>query len=93
MGLQGRGTLLKRESYERLHATWNDEPSGFTLGWGRRQDEDYGVIHYGAGSGGTFFVRIWLAPKANLAIVAASNSGTGAEATKEAIERLVKEYR
>jgi hypothetical protein len=92
-GLRGRGKLLKQESYEHLHATRNSQPAGFTLGWGRRVDPEYGVVHFGAGSGGTFFVRIWIAPEADFAIVAATNSGNGADATKQAIERLARIHR
>jgi CubicO group peptidase (beta-lactamase class C family) len=92
-GLKGRGRLLKQESYERLHITWNEQPDGFTLGWGLRSDPNYGVVHYGAGSGGTFFVRIWIAPETNIAIVTATNAGTGADATKQIIEQLAKRFR
>ncbi len=93
LGLQGRGKLLRKETYEKLHATWNGQSTGFTLGWGRGLDPEFGVIHFGAGSGGTFFARIWICPTLNLAIVTMTNSGSGGDATKTAIDRLARIYR
>ncbi|MBA2564968.1 MAG: beta-lactamase family protein [Gemmatimonadetes bacterium] len=88
-GLRGRKALLREESYRRLHRTLGGETEGFTLGWGVRNDPDLGIVHYGAGSGGTFFVRITIVPDRDLAIVVASNSGEAAAATKEVISTLL----
>lgn len=88
-GLRGRRALLSPAAYERLHRTLHGEEAGFTLGWGVRKDPKLGVVHYGAGSGGTFFVRIFIVPDRDTAIVAASNSGEAAAATREVIDSLL----
>ena len=88
-GLLGRKALLPRAAYEKLHRTPTGAEQGFTLGWGVRRDERWGTLHYGSGSGGTFFVRIAIAPEHDVAAVVASNSGEAAAATKEAIETLI----
>lgn len=88
-GLRGRRALLPRADYERLHRTLSGEAAGFTLGWGVRKDPKRGVVHYGAGSGGTFFVRIFIVPDLDTAIVVASNSGEAAAATREVIDTLL----
>lgn len=89
-GLSGRNALLPRSSYERLHRRLDRSPSGFTLGWGVRRDEQHGVIHYGAGSGGTFFVRMFIVPERQIALVAAANIGEAAPATRELFDELLK---
>jgi CubicO group peptidase (beta-lactamase class C family) len=88
-GLRGERALLPRTSYERLHRTLNGEAEGFTLGWGVRRDSRWGVVHYGAGSGGTFFVRIVIVPDLDVAIVVASNSGEASAATRDVIDSLL----
>jgi CubicO group peptidase (beta-lactamase class C family) len=88
-GLLGRKALLPRAAYDKLHRTPTGADQGFTLGWGVRQDPRWGTLHYGAGSGGTFFVRIAIAPEHDVAVAVASNSGEAAAATKEVIESLL----
>jgi CubicO group peptidase (beta-lactamase class C family) len=88
-GLLGRPALLPRSAYERLHRTLDGKPEGFTLGWGVRSDPRLGTVHFGSGSGGTFFVRIAIVPGRDVAVVVASNSGEAAEATREVIEALL----
>jgi CubicO group peptidase (beta-lactamase class C family) len=88
-GLQGRKALLPAAAYKRLHRTLDGKPEGFTLGWGVRQDPQWGVVHYGAGSGGTFFVRITIVPSLDTAIVVASNSGDAGTATREVTNSLL----
>jgi CubicO group peptidase (beta-lactamase class C family) len=88
-GLRGKRALLQRASYERLHRTPDGSESGFTLGWGVRRDPRWGVVHYGAGSGGTFFMRIFIVPEHDIALVAASNSGEAAVPTREMFEELL----
>lgn len=88
-GLLGRKALLPRAAYEKLHRTPSRAEQGFTLGWGVRRDARWGVLHYGAGSGGTFFVRIAIAPEHDVAVAVASNSGEAAAATREVIESLL----
>ncbi|HWM90127.1 MAG TPA: serine hydrolase domain-containing protein [Thermoanaerobaculia bacterium] len=91
-GLLGRKALLPQAAYEKLHRPPGGAEQGFTLGWGVRPDERWGVLHYGSGSGGTFFVRIAIAPEHDAAVVVASNSGEAAAATREVIERLLALY-
>jgi CubicO group peptidase (beta-lactamase class C family) len=88
-GLRGETALLPRSAYEKLHRTLSGEPEGFTLGWGVRQDPRWGTAHYGAGSGGTFFVRILIVPDRDIAIVVASNSGDAAAATRSVVDALL----
>jgi CubicO group peptidase (beta-lactamase class C family) len=88
-GLRGEKALLPRAMYERLHRTLRGDGEGFTLGWGVRKDPRWGVVHYGAGSGGTFFVRIIIVPDLDAAIVVASNSGDAAAATRHVLDRLL----
>jgi CubicO group peptidase (beta-lactamase class C family) len=88
-GLRGEKALLPRAMYERLHRTLRGDDEGFTLGWGVRRDPRWRVMHYGAGSGGTFFVRIVIVPDRDAAIVVASNSGDAAAATRHVLERLL----
>ena len=88
-GLQGRKALLPAAAYARLHRTLDGKPEGFTLGWGVRQDPQLGIVHYGAGSGGTFFVRITIVPALDTAVVVASNSGEAGVATREVTNSLL----
>ncbi|HVG06554.1 MAG TPA: serine hydrolase domain-containing protein [Thermoanaerobaculia bacterium] len=88
-GLLGRKALLPQAVYDKLHRTPDGAEQGFTLGWGVRRDARWGVLHYGAGSGGTFFVRIAIAPEHDVAVAVASNSGEAAAATREAMESLL----
>lgn len=91
-GLRGRRALLPQTMYQRLHRPLNGGDDGFTLGWGVRRDHRWGVMHFGAGSGGWFFVQIVIVPEHNTAVVVASNSGQAAAATKELYTELLKEF-
>ncbi len=90
-GLSGRRALLPARFYARLHTPLPGSSSVFTLGWGRRQDERLGRLHFGAGSGGWFFARVWIAPERSAAVVTLANSGDAAAATRELSERLLTE--
>ena len=89
-GLRGRPALLPPAQYERLHGR-RDE-SVFTLGWGITRDPRWGVTHFGAGSGGWFFVRIAIVPEHDAAVVIASNSGDAGRATRELWPHLVQRF-
>jgi CubicO group peptidase (beta-lactamase class C family) len=91
-GLRGRRALLPQAMYQRLHRPLGGGDDGFTLGWGVRPDKRRGVTHFGAGSGGWFFARIEIVPDHDAAVVAASNSGQAADATKELIAHLLEEF-
>lgn len=91
-GLRGRRALLPQTLYQRLHRMPSGGDSGFTLGWGVRPDPRWGVTHFGSGSGGWFFVRIVIVPEHDAAVVAASNSGQAADATRELCTELLEEF-
>jgi CubicO group peptidase (beta-lactamase class C family) len=89
-GLRGRPALLPAAAYEHLHRRRND--SIFTLGWGIGRDRRWGAIHFGAGSGGWFFVRIVILPERDAAVVVASNSGDAGPAIRDLWPRLVQRF-
>ncbi len=89
-GLRGRPALLPQAMYQRLHRPLDGGNDGFTLGWGVRPDTRLGLMHFGAGSGGWFFVRMVIVPERDAAVVAASNSGQAAGATKELYTELLE---
>jgi CubicO group peptidase (beta-lactamase class C family) len=89
-GLRGRPALLPPAYYERLHGRRGE--SVFTLGWGIARDARWGVTHFGAGSGGWFFVRIVIVPVHDAAVVVASNSGDAGRATRELWPHLVQQF-
>lgn len=91
-GLRGRRSLLLQAMYERLHRRPGEGGDGFALGWGVRSDRRWGITHFGAGSGGWFFVRIEIVPEHDAVVVAASNSGQAALATRELIQELQTEF-
>ncbi|HEV8579083.1 MAG TPA: serine hydrolase domain-containing protein [Thermoanaerobaculia bacterium] len=91
-GLRGRRSLLPQAIYQRLHHPPGGGDSGFTLGWGIRPDQRWGVTHFGAGSGGWFFVRILIVPVHDAAVVAASNSGQAGDATRELCMELLEKF-
>lgn len=91
-GLRGRRALLPAETYTRLHTQLPGvSGSVFTLGWGVLQHETLGRLHFGAGSGGWFFARIWIAPERDMAVATLSNSGAAAAATRELTLRLFEQ--
>jgi CubicO group peptidase (beta-lactamase class C family) len=89
-GLRGRPGLLSPAFYERLHRRRGE--SVFTLGWGVARDPRWGVTHFGAGSGGWFFVRIVIVPVHDAAVVVASNSGDAGRAIGDLWPHLVQEF-
>ena len=91
-GLRGETALLPASAYQKLHRTLANQPQGFTLGWGIRRDPRWGTVHYGAGSGGTFFVRILLVPDRDIAIVVASNSGDAVAASRSVADTLLEAW-
>jgi CubicO group peptidase (beta-lactamase class C family) len=91
-GLRGRLALLPQTTYQRLHRPLDGGDDGFALGWGVRPDKRWGVMHFGAGSGGWFFVQMVIVPEHNAAVVVASNSGQAAAATNELYTELLEEF-
>jgi CubicO group peptidase (beta-lactamase class C family) len=91
-GLRDRPALLPTESYRKLHRTLDGRNEGFVLGWGVRQDQRRGTVHFGAGSGGWFFARIMIVPKQDAAVVVVSNSGQAGATTTEVITEVLDTY-
>jgi CubicO group peptidase (beta-lactamase class C family) len=89
-GLRHRSALLPSAHYQRLHRRRGE--SVFTLGWGIAHDPRWGVTHFGAGSGGWFFVRIVIVPEHDAAVVIAANSGNASVATRELWPELVRRF-
>jgi CubicO group peptidase (beta-lactamase class C family) len=89
-GIRDRSALLPAATYDRLHRRRGD--SAFTLGWGFERDRRWGPVHFGAGSGGWFFVRIVIVPAHDAAVVLASNSGDAGPATRDLWPRLVQRF-
>jgi CubicO group peptidase (beta-lactamase class C family) len=89
-GLRGDPALLPPALYERLHRHRGE--SVFTLGWGTSVDQRWGVTHFGAGSGGWFFVRIVIVPQHDAAVVMASNSGDAGRATRDLWPHLIQQF-
>jgi CubicO group peptidase (beta-lactamase class C family) len=92
-GLKGRPALLRPDAYAKIHSCPRGGPDGFTLGWGVRHDAKLGAVHFGAGSGGSYFFRIQIVPSLDLAIVVAANSGDAAAATRDVIDGCIDRYR
>jgi hypothetical protein len=89
-GLRGRQALLAPEYYQRLHRRRGE--SVFTLGWGNTTDPRWGVMHFGAGSGGWFLARVIILPQHDTAVVLASNAGHAWPATNELWPVLVQRF-
>jgi CubicO group peptidase (beta-lactamase class C family) len=89
-GLRDLPALLPASSYAQLHRRRGR--SLFTLGWGIDRDGRWGVVHFGAGSGGWFFVRIVIVPEQDAAVVMASNSGDAGPVTRDLWPRLVQQF-
>lgn len=86
-GAQGKAKLLKPESFAALHTP---APGfGYVGGW--LVGKDGNLAHDGSNT--TWYARIRIQPKQNLAVLAATNAG-GDEGRKavEEVERAVNEY-
>lgn len=99
-GLNGRGQILTKESYKKIHSvqevssmkdmyigTNQDGEGTFGYGWGLAPVEnDY--ISLADGSGGTFYARLVIYPPLNVAFCGFTNCGNGAAALDKTIERI-----
>ncbi|MBN2441426.1 MAG: beta-lactamase family protein [Spirochaetales bacterium] len=83
MGLQGKGKLLRTESYEKIHSgnkVTAIEGSEMEMGYGFGISYISGGKHKmsgGDGSGGTFYARIIVYPAINMSFVCFTNCGNG----------------
>lgn len=82
-GAQGKGRLLKPETFRRLHASVADD---YAYGWlSVERPWGGGRVLTHTGSNTTWFAVVWMAPKRNFAVLAATNQG--GEAAAEACDR------
>jgi len=82
--LQGSrgGGRLKPEALRKLHTP--PEGGDYACGWGCAQNPKAGKVLTHAGSNGSWFVFIWLAPEKDLAVIVGTNLG-GSEAEQASV--------
>lgn len=90
-GALGKGTLLKAESFQKLHQPIPGQE--YALGWGvvkRGWAGGKALTH--AGSNTMFYTVIWMAPEKEFAVVISTNIGgdEAAKACDEAAGQLIK---
>jgi L-ascorbate metabolism protein UlaG (beta-lactamase superfamily) len=93
-GLAGNDGVLLAATIERLHTppeVAGPDKMGYAGGWLIKGTENLGVIHYHAGSAGTFYALIELYPEHRRAIVCAMNVGPDGAAVAESISRMINE--
>ncbi len=90
---QGRCRLLSRATFRHLHEA--APGSAYACGWGAGTYEGLGPVLQHAGSDGSWYATIGLAPERSLAILTATNVGdpAGGQACGEAVAALVKRWR
>ncbi|MCA9271663.1 MAG: beta-lactamase family protein [Phycisphaerales bacterium] len=92
-GLEGKGKLLKQETYEAI-ATDTDG-DGYALGWGATERPwGAGTVYSHAGSNTYWYAVTWVAPETDLVVLAASNMPPNAasEACDQAVGMLIGEF-
>lgn len=92
-GLEGKGKLLKQETYEAI-ATDTDG-DGYALGWGATERPwGAGIVFSHAGSNTMWYAVTWVAPETDLIVVVASNMPPNAasEACDQAVGVLIGEF-
>lgn len=91
-GARGDGTLLKPETFRKLHTVVGDD---YALGWTvNKRNWAGGAALSHAGSNTTFFAVVWIAPERNCAIIAATNAGgdNAFKACDAAIASLLRKH-
>ncbi|QFT55157.1 serine hydrolase [Microbulbifer sp. THAF38] len=91
-GLKGRGTILEKESFHRLHSP---NLNNYAYGWviGSPKGLDIGNVHWHNGSNGTWYSLLAIFPDTNSLIVITSNDGkfqSAQQASWEIIKRLAE---
>jgi len=92
IGSQGKGSLLKPESFVKMHAT---PPGGdYAMGWRVARRDWGGRVLMHAGSNTMWFCVTWIAPEKNFAVLVATNAaGDRCEkAADEAAWALIQHY-
>ncbi len=91
---RGESRLLKQESFQKLHAPRGNDKDEYALGW-IVADRPWagGQVLTHNGSNTHWFVVTWLAPKKNMAFMAASNVGpaAGGAATDAAVVLMLQQ--
>ncbi len=93
-GALGKSSLLRHETYKRLHASAFGGPHA--LGW-IVQERDWGggtVLNHG-GCNGMYFANVWVAPKKDFAVLICTNQGgdKAFEATDKVAASLIELHR
>ena len=91
---RGESRLLKQESFQKLHARRGNDKDEYALGW-IVADRPWagGQVLMHNGSNTHWFAVTWLAPKKNMAFMAASNVGpaAGGAATDAAVVVMLQQ--
>ena len=89
---QGRYRLLSGAVFEHLHAPVSG--TSYACGWGAGPDPRLGYVLGHAGSIGTWYAEIWLAPERDAALLIAVNEGEprGVKACHDALEALYPRF-
>ncbi len=92
-GARGEGTLLKAETFQKLHAPVGGD--NYALGWIVLDREWAGgrtLMHNGSNT--MFYVVVWMAPERNSAVVVATNVGvdTAFSGCDEAAAQLIQRF-
>lgn len=90
IGHQGKGSLLKPESFVKMHAPVGD----YAMGWRVLHRPWGGQVLTHAGSNTMWYCVVWIAPEKNFAVLAATNAGGDRcdKATDEAAWALIQHY-
>ena len=89
-GLNGRGSVVSPETFEKLHKPFGD----YALGWNRQVINNLPASTH-SGSAGTFYAGILVYPKKNLAVVIFINAaGNGSDTARNKLfSQLLKKYK
>jgi CubicO group peptidase (beta-lactamase class C family) len=92
-GPKGKGSLLQSETFEELHTPGfgGDYASGWKV---TKRDWASGMVLTHSGSNTMSYAVVWMAPKRDFAVLAASNQGGGdvEKGCDEACRMLIKEF-
>lgn len=86
-GLRGEAGLLKPETFRLLHEDAGDYAMGWVVG-----ERDGAQASRHDGSAGTFYASMTVIPVRDLAIVLATNAGTGEKAVRALLDRLLARW-
>lgn len=90
-GARGESGFLEKETFQKLYTP--PEGGNYALGWAvaKRSWADGRVLNH-AGSNGYWFAVVWIAPKKNLAVLAAANAASP-EACDAAVGALLDRFK